>query len=133
MPFTIQHDLEQDCLRATFTDRLTISLVHEFFTTAATIIKETGCRRLLSDCRQVKVHLSALEIMQFPKLAAATPLIAKSKRAVLAPRGTSGYELYEMLSDSTYMRVFHQQEKAIEWLQKDTCQTTATAKVPVLT
>jgi hypothetical protein len=59
--------------------------------------------------------------MQFPKLAAASPLTARLKRAVLATPNTSGYELYETLSKVTgqQLRVFKEEDEAMKWLFDD--------------
>ena len=60
--------------------------------------------------------------MQFPKIAAKSPLTARLKRAVVATPGTSGFELYEILSKvmGQPVRVFETMKEAEAWLAEDT-------------
>ena len=118
MKFDIQYDADQDCIFATFNGRVTMSVVHEYIAALLPILEETDCRRLLSDSREADIHLTSSDIMHFPKLAAESPLTARLKRAVLATPGTSGYELYEILSKVTgqQLRVFETKEEALKWL-----------------
>jgi len=118
MPFEIKHDTEYDYIRVTFTGKLTMPLTREYITALLPILEETDCRRLLSDCRNATVHLSARDIMLLPKMAADWPKIVRLKRAVLATPRTSGYELYKTFSMllGQQLRVFSDQEEAMEWL-----------------
>ena len=118
MIFDIQYNVERNFIHVTFTGRITMSVVHEYLEALLPVLEETDCRRLLSDCRQAEVHLTSSDIMQFPKLAAASPLTARLRRAVLATPNTSGYELYETLSKVTgqQLRVFKEEDEAMEWL-----------------
>ena len=56
-------------------------------------LSKPGCQRVLSDSRSASLKLSSMDIIQFPKLAQASPLTANLRRAALASPGTSGYEL----------------------------------------
>lgn len=96
MKYDIQYDTDQDCIFATFNGRVSMSVVREYIAALLPILEETDCRRLLSDSREADIHLTSSDIMQFPKLAAESPLTAQLKRAVLATPGTSGYELYDV-------------------------------------
>jgi hypothetical protein len=118
MIFDIQYDSDQDCIFATFNGRVSMSVVRDYITALLPILEETDCRRLLSDSREAEVHLTSSEIMQFPKLAAESPLTARLKRAVVATQGTSGYDLYETLSkvSGQQVRVFTTKEDALSWL-----------------
>jgi hypothetical protein len=124
MIFDIQYDAEQDFIRVVFSGRITMSVVREYISTLLPVLKETDCRRLLSDCSQAEVHLTSSDIMQFPKMAADSPLTARLKRAVVATPGTSGYDLYETLSRvmSQQLRVFDERDEALAWLLKDTTE-----------
>jgi hypothetical protein len=118
MIFDIQYDSDQDCIFATFNGRVSMSVVRDYIAALLPILEETDCRRLLSDSREAEVHLTSSEIMQFPKLAAESPLTARLKRAVVATQGTSGYDLYETLSkvSGQQVRVFTTKEDALSWL-----------------
>jgi hypothetical protein len=118
MIFDIQYDSDQDCIFATFNGRVSMSVVRDYITALLPILEETDCLRLLSDSREAEVHLTSSEIMQFPKLAAESPLTARLKRAVVATQGTSGYDLYETLSkvSGQQVRVFTTKEDALSWL-----------------
>jgi hypothetical protein len=120
MPFEIEYNADQDCIFATFTGEITMSLTKEYIGALLPILKETGCQRLLSDSRDAKLKLSSMDIMQFPKMAQASPLTANLKRAVVASPGTSGYELYETLCNlqGQNVQVFSSKEKAMDWLFK---------------
>ena len=93
MPFEIKYDEKQHCIFATFTGKITMELTREYIAALLPILEETGCQRLLSDSREAELNLSSLDILQFPKLAAASPLTARCKRAVLPPRATSGFDV----------------------------------------
>ena len=118
MPFDIQYDSDKECVFVIFTGSISMSLVRKYITELLPVLEKTGCRRLLSDCTHAEIKLSSREIMQFPKLAAASPLTARLKRAVLSVPGTSGYELYETISKvmGQPLRVFTDREEAMEWL-----------------
>jgi hypothetical protein len=121
MIFDIKYDSDQECIFVTFNGRISMSLVREYIAALLPVLEETDCRRLLSDCLNAEVHLSSSDIMQFPKMAAESPLIARLKRAVVATPGTSGYELYEILSKvmGQELRVFKSREVAMEWLMDE--------------
>lgn len=121
MIYEIQYDADQDCIFVSFNGRITMSVVREYIADLLPVLKETDCRRLLSDCRKAQVTLTSSDIMQFPKMAAESPLVARMKRAVVATPGTSGYELYETLSKvmGQDLRVFKQHQDAMDWLMGD--------------
>ena len=121
MPFQIEYDAGQDCIFSTFIGEINMPLVKEYIAALLPILKETGCQRVLSDSRTAELQLSSMDIMQFPKMAQASPLTARLKRAVLAAPGTSGYELYETLSkmQGHRLRVFASRELALKWLFED--------------
>jgi hypothetical protein len=121
MIFDIQYDAGQDCIFVEFNGRITMSIVKEYIGALLPVLEETDCRRLLSDCSGAEVHLTSSDIMQFPKMAAQSPLTARLKRAVVATPGTGGYELYETLSTvmGQQLRVFSDREAALEWVMED--------------
>ena len=49
------------------------------------VVESTGCHRVLSDSRSGDLNLTSFDIMQFPKMAEASPLTSKLKRAKLPP------------------------------------------------
>ncbi|MEN7972351.1 MAG: hypothetical protein ABFR47_00800 [Verrucomicrobiota bacterium] len=118
MPFEIRQDADKKCIRVTFTGALTMPLVREYVEALLPILEETDYRLLLSDCLNAEVQLSSRDIMQFPKIAAESPLTSRLRRAVLATPGTSGYELYETLSKlmGQQLRIFNTKEDAMKWL-----------------
>ncbi len=95
-----------------------MQLVREYIAALLPILKKTDCRRLLSDSRNAELQLSSMDILQFPRLAAASILTMRLKRAVLSTPGTSGYELYETLSklQGQKLKVFSDYEEALKWL-----------------
>ncbi len=121
MPFNIEYDADQDCIIATFIGEITMTMVKEYITALLPVVKTTGCHRVLSDSRSGELSLTSFDIMQFPEMADASPLTAKLKRAVLAPSGKSGYELYATLCNMQGQRVkvFSSRAKAMEWLMSD--------------
>ncbi|VGO17314.1 hypothetical protein PDESU_05910 [Pontiella desulfatans] len=118
MPFNIEYDADQDCIFATFIGKVTMGLTKEYIAALLPVLEKTGCRRVLSDSRSAELELSAMDIMQFPKMAQASPLTANLRRAVLASPGTSGYELYETLCNlqGQNVRIFPTRREALEWL-----------------
>lgn len=118
MPFEIRCENEQECVFVTFTGKLTMPLIREYVAALVPVLEKNDCRLLLNDCLKAEVQLSSRDIMQFPKMAAASPLVARLKRAVLATPGTSGYELYETLSKvmGQQLQVFKTREEAMKWL-----------------
>jgi hypothetical protein len=121
MPFNIEYDADQDCIFSTFIGKITMKIVREYIAALLPILEETGCQRVLSDSRTAELQLSSLDILQFPKMAEASPLLTRLKRAVLASPGSSGYELYETLSEIKGQRVqlFNSREEALKWLSED--------------
>lgn len=121
MIYDIQYDAEQDCVFVKFNGRISMSIVREYVAALLPVLEETDCRRLLSDCMDAEVNLSSSDIMQFPKIAAESPLTTRLKRAVVATPGTSGYELYEILSKvlGQQLRVFKTREEAMKWLMDE--------------
>ncbi|HEY5621566.1 MAG TPA: hypothetical protein VIR77_03100 [Pontiella sp.] len=118
MPFNIEYDTDPDCIYSTFIGELSMQVVKEYLAALIPVLEKTGCRRVLSDSRNAEIKLSSMDIMQFPKLAQTSPLFADLKRAVLASPGTSGYELYETLSNmqGQKVRVFETKHDAMQWL-----------------
>lgn len=121
MPFNIEYDADQDCIFATFIGEINMPLVREYIAALLPVLEKTKCQCVLSDSRQADLKLSSLDIMQFPKMAEVSPLTTHLKRAVLASPGTSGYELYETLSNmqGQNVQVFPTRAEALEWLLGD--------------
>lgn len=118
MPFEIHYDADAQCVMVRFTGKLTMPLVQEYIATLIPLLEEHDCHRVLSDSREAELQLSALDIMQFPKMADASPLTARCKRAVLAAPGTSGYDMYETLSkmQGHKVQLFSSPADAMDWL-----------------
>jgi hypothetical protein len=121
MPFNIEYDAEQDCIFSTFIGEITMAVTKEYIAALLPVLERTGCRRVLSDSRRATLKLTSRDILQFPKMAEASPLTASLKRAVLASPGTSGYELYETLStlQGQNVKVFETRADALQWLLAD--------------
>jgi hypothetical protein len=121
MPFEIKYDEARNCVFALFTGKITMQLVHEYIAALLPVLEEHDCRRVLSDSRKAQLQVSALDIMQFPKLAEASPLTARCKRAVLPPPVTSGFDMYETLSEMKghNVRIFSDSDEALAWLLED--------------
>ena len=122
MPFTIKYIGERDYILSTFTGPITMAVVHAYIDALLPILEETGCHRLLSDSTDAQIQVTTMDILQFPKMAEASPLTADLKRAALAPEGTSGYEMYETFSkiQGHEVRVFKDRSEALKWLLSDT-------------
>ncbi|WP_372807194.1 hypothetical protein [Pontiella sp.] len=118
MPFNIEYDADDDLIVATFTGEVTMPLVKDYLAALLPVLEKTGCRRLLSDSRNAKLNVTAMDILRFPKIADLSPLTATLRRAVLAAPGTSGYELYETLSNAQgqNVRLFPSRAEAMKWL-----------------
>ncbi len=118
MPFKIEYHAEQDYMESTFTGPVDMALVREYISALLPVLEETGCRRLLNDSTEARIQFSSLDILQFPKLAAASPLTAELKRAAVAARGSSGYEMYATLSriQGQNLNVFTDRDAALKWL-----------------
>ena len=121
MPFNIEYDMDQGCIVATFIDEINMVVVKEYIEALLPILKETKCKRVLNDSRNGDLNLTSFNIMQFPKMADASPLTSGLKRAVLAPSGKSGYELYATLCNlqGQQVKVFSSRVEAIKWLNSD--------------
>ena len=119
MPFKIEYNSDENCIVATFTGEVNMAITKEYIAALLPVLKETGCTHVLSDSREATLNLSSMDIMQFPKMAQASPLTANLKRAVLASPGTSGYELYETLSNmqGQNVHIFSDKEEALAWLK----------------
>lgn len=124
MPFNIEYDEEQDCIIATFIGEINMTMVKEYIAALLPVVETTGCRRVLSDSRQGELQLTSIDIMQFPKMADASPLTSELKRAVLAPPGKSGYEMYATLCNmqGQHVKVFSTLAEAMAWLTSDAAQ-----------
>jgi hypothetical protein len=121
MPFNIEYDEGQDCVIATFVGEINMTMVKEYIAALLPILERTGCKRVLSDSRHGELKLTSIDIMQFPKMAKASPLTAGLKRAVLAPSGKSGYDMYATLCNmqGQQVEVFSSQSEAMKWLMAD--------------
>lgn len=121
MPFEIKYDSDSRCVFAQFTGKVTMTLIREYIADLLPLLEEHDCRRVLSDSRAAELEISALDILQFPKMAAASELTARCKRAVLAAPGTSGYEMYQTLSEMQGHKVqlFTNTADAMDWLMQD--------------
>lgn len=121
MPFTIEYIGDRDYILSTFSGPITMALIEEYIDALLPILQDTGCKRLLSDSTAAQIQVTTMDIMQFPKMAEASPLTSALKRAALAPTGTSGYEMYETFSkiQGQDVRVFTDRSEALEWLLPD--------------
>ncbi len=121
MPFEITYNDKDDYIVSTFTGLINMTMVHEYLDALIPVLEKTGARRLLSDSTEAQVQVSAMDIMQFPHLAEASPLTAGLKRAALAAEGSSGYLMYETFSkmQGQNVRVFTDRDEAVQWLLTD--------------
>ncbi len=121
MPFEITYNKEDNYVVSTFTGQFTMTVAREYVAALLPILEQTGCTRVLSDSSQAQIQVTSMDIMQFPKMVAASPLTANLKRAVVAAEGSSGYEMYETLSkiQGQYLQVFTNRDEAIAWLMAD--------------
>jgi len=121
MPYQIEYVEKDDYILATFTGHITMATVRAYIAELLPVLERTGCRKLLSDSVDAQLQFSAVDIMQFPKMAEESPLTANLKRAVLASEGTSGYEMYETLSkiQGQFLEVFTDRDDALQWLLAD--------------
>jgi len=121
MAFHIEYIENDGYILATFTGPITMPMVREYIAALLPVLEKTGCRKLLSDSVDAQLQVSAMDIMQFPKMAEASPLTANLKRAVLASEGTSGYEMYETLSkmQGQFLELFTDRTEALQWLLSD--------------
>lgn len=124
MPFNIEYDADQDCIIATFMGEINMTMVKDYIAALLPVVEKTGCKRVLSDSRNGELQLNSMDIMQFPKMANASPLTSGLKRAVLAPLGKSGYEMYATLCNmqGQDVKVFTSRDEAMEWLTSDATQ-----------
>ena len=122
MPFTIECIGDQGYILSTFTGPITMALVHEYIDALLPILEETGRHSILSVSTDAQIQVTTMDIIQFPKMAEASPLTTDLKRAALAPVGTSGYEMYETFSriQGHSVRVFTDRPEALVWLLSDT-------------
>ncbi|QBG48794.1 hypothetical protein EGM51_15810 [Verrucomicrobia bacterium S94] len=121
MPFNIEYDTDEDIIVSTFIGEITMTVVKEYLAALLPVLEETRCRKLLSDSRNGELKLSSIDILNFPKIAKASPLTENLKRAVLTKPGMSGYELYESISmtHGQNVKLFKTRAEAIAWLQAD--------------
>ena len=121
MPFTIEYIGDRDYILSTFTGPITMAVVHAYIDALLPILEDTDCHRLLSDSTHAQLQVTTMDILQFPKMAEASPLTTTLKRAALAPDGTSGYEMYETFSkiQGHDVRAFKDRSEALEWLLSD--------------
>jgi hypothetical protein len=121
MPFNIEYDSDQDYIVATFIGDIDMSMVKEYIAALLPALERTGCKRVLSDSRNGELKLTSMDIMAFPKMADASPLTSGLKRAVLAPSGMSGYEMYATLCNmqGQQVKVFSTRAEAMEWLMSE--------------
>ena len=122
MPFTIQYIEDQNYILSTFTGPITMAVIQKYVDELLPVLQDTGCQRLLSDSTEAQLQVTTMDILQFPKIAEASPLTSALKRAALAPDSTSGYEMYETFSkiQGQEVRVFTDRTEALEWLLSDT-------------
>ncbi|WP_372794746.1 hypothetical protein [Pontiella sp.] len=121
MPFNIEYDAADDLIVATFLGPVTMALVKEYIAALLPLLEKTGCKRVLSDSRNGDLELSSIDIMQFPKMAGASPLTSGLKRAVLKRPGTRGYEMYATMCNAQgqNVKLFESRAEAVEWLKSD--------------
>ena len=74
--FEINYNQDQDCIFVKFTGRVSMPVVRKYLEELLPLLEETDCRRLLSDCLGAEINLTSSDIMQFPKIAAKSPLTA---------------------------------------------------------
>jgi hypothetical protein len=118
MPFKIEYHAEHDYVESTFTGPIGMPLVRDYIAALLPVLEKTGCSRLLNDSTRAQIQFSSFDVLQFPKLAAVSPLTAGLKRAALAATGSSGYQMYATLSkiQGQNLNVFTDREDALKWL-----------------
>jgi hypothetical protein len=121
MPFKIEYIADGDYILSTFTGSITMPVVRKYIDALLPILTDTGCRRLLNDSAHAQLQVTTMDIMQFPKMAEASPAISALKRAALAPDSTRGFDMYETFSkiQGQDVRVFTDRSEALEWLLSD--------------
>ncbi|MDZ8118747.1 hypothetical protein [Pontiella agarivorans] len=121
MPFNIEYDADEEIVVSTFIGEITMTVIKEYIAALLPVLEETRCRKLLSDSRNGALKVSSIDILKFPKMAEASPLTSRLKRALLTRPGTSGYEMYATMCNAhgQSVKLFNSRAEAIAWLHAD--------------
>jgi len=123
MTHTIIYNLETCFIESKIQGEMIFKEVKEIITEFVAIVKEKGCRLLLSDYREATLKLSTMEIYQIPKMTldafTAQELNArKLKRALIAARDVGDYLFYETVAANSGLptKIFHDIDEGKIWL-----------------
>lgn len=121
MPYSIRYDEQLNCVFSRFDGVLTMAVIKAYLDEVLPLLEKTGCLRVLNDTRDARLSLTSMDIMKMPKMAKQHMFTYPIKRALLAPHGMSGYDLFAILSNmlGQKVRIFHDEEEAMAWLMTE--------------
>ncbi len=121
MPYNIEYQQDADYIEAVFTDCITMGVIQTYLPKLLPVLEQTGCKRVLTDAREAKFPSTVRDILQLPKMLAASPLTRGLKRAILYKEWANGFDLYEIISNmqGQNVQIFTDREAALEWLLSD--------------
>ena len=123
MEYTASYNANEQIIELKLQGKITSKDVKGLIAGVLQLMEESGCLRILCDCREFELGLSIMDIYDVPKavseMASARGLRARFfKYAIVIRKGSEGYGFLEtvFLNNMQKTRLFFDLEQAREWL-----------------
>ena len=121
MSIEINYDPETEIMMCRLTGKIDIPLLKDFAASLQQLMKEHQCTRILNDCRDSDLALSAFDIHQIPAMASKAGLNPAIKRAIVNKTTPDDFSFFETVSANQMhqVKVFTDYDEAMKWLTAD--------------
>ncbi len=120
MTYQMTFNAELEIIEVNLSGNISVLDVREIVNEGVILSKQTNCRSILGDFRQVTLRMDLMDIHDLPKLVASLvgSGLAGFKRAVVVQHESEYYKYAENIFRNRYhdMRIFTDMDEARNWL-----------------
>ena len=118
MSHELSYDSELGCIVLHIEGKVTVEVIRELAPEVASMVEETGCRRILNDMSVATIDVAVMDLFDSPKIMSESGIASDTKRALVVPCSfaKSGFLETVTRNRGQNLMVFEDVDEAKEWL-----------------